>query len=245
MKKKLPRRHGHPYEEALAHAEPELPECYLLLLAYPASRAPAIDAPLAELVSRGGGAEAPAAAAEHEWSLRFSSMRLKQARGARPREGRRAEGVQARARPARADESGQGDRRRAPELRDVHRERLRAAGAPGGKPGHDEDRRSDPPERCEWNPRRRRLRGLQYRRLSRQRDSSALGGGRGNAARQLPRQSRRGPGAGGAPARDRRSHAPRDPAQAHRSWDARAGAAVGAGAPRGGPRGARHLPQEP
>lgn len=77
LKKKLPHRHGHPYEEAHAHYEPEIPEAYLAVIAYPASRRGAIDANLAGIIEAHGGTELDAEAAEHEWEQRFAPMRLK------------------------------------------------------------------------------------------------------------------------------------------------------------------------
>lgn len=77
LKKTLPHRHGHPYELAHEHYEPELPEAFLAVIAYPASRHEAIDAPLRAILESAGGTELDAEAAEHEWELRFAPMRLK------------------------------------------------------------------------------------------------------------------------------------------------------------------------
>jgi len=77
LKSALPHRHGHPYEEAHGGYEPELPEAYLAIIAYPESRRGAIDAPLAAIMGANGGWELPAEAAEHEWEQRFAPMRLK------------------------------------------------------------------------------------------------------------------------------------------------------------------------
>jgi Fe-S oxidoreductase/FAD/FMN-containing dehydrogenase len=77
LKKQLPHRHGHPYELAHDHYEPALPEQYLALVAYPASRRDAIDAGLAALVASNGASELDIEAAEHEWEQRFAPMRLK------------------------------------------------------------------------------------------------------------------------------------------------------------------------
>jgi Fe-S oxidoreductase len=77
LKKQLPHRHGHPYEEAHEHFEPEIPESYLAVIAYPASRRGAIDDALAAIVKAHGGAELDEQAAEHEWEQRFAPMRLK------------------------------------------------------------------------------------------------------------------------------------------------------------------------
>lgn len=77
MKKRLPHKHGHPYELAHKAYEPNLPESYLMVLAYPESRREAIDGAFAQVLTQHGGSELPAEAAEHEWELRFSPMRLK------------------------------------------------------------------------------------------------------------------------------------------------------------------------
>ncbi|MFU8891459.1 MAG: FAD-binding and (Fe-S)-binding domain-containing protein [Anaerosomatales bacterium] len=77
LKKQLPHRHGHPYEEAHPHVAPHLPESYLAVVAYPESRAPQIDEGLGEIVRTSGGTDLGPEAAEHEWEMRFSPMRLK------------------------------------------------------------------------------------------------------------------------------------------------------------------------
>ncbi len=77
LKKQLPHRHGHPYELAHEHYEPNLPEKYLAMLAYPVSRRSAIDAPLDTILAATGGMELDAEAAEHEWEQRTAPMRLK------------------------------------------------------------------------------------------------------------------------------------------------------------------------
>jgi len=77
LKKKLPHRHGHPYEEAHAHYEPVLPEAYLAIIAYPEPRRGAIDDALAAIAAAHSGYDLPAEAAEHEWEQRFAPMRLK------------------------------------------------------------------------------------------------------------------------------------------------------------------------
>jgi Fe-S oxidoreductase/FAD/FMN-containing dehydrogenase len=77
LKKRLPHRHGHPYEEAAGHVEPDIPEAYIAIIAYPASRRDGVDSQLAEIIERHGGTELSRDAAEHEWDLRFSPMRLK------------------------------------------------------------------------------------------------------------------------------------------------------------------------
>ncbi|MDR3686831.1 MAG: FAD-binding and (Fe-S)-binding domain-containing protein [Coriobacteriia bacterium] len=77
LKKQLPHRHGHPWEEAHPHYEPDLPAAYLAVIAYPASRRGHIDERLAAISEKHHGAEQPDEAAEHEWEQRFSPMRLK------------------------------------------------------------------------------------------------------------------------------------------------------------------------
>ncbi len=77
LKELLPHRHGHPWTEAHAQYEPDLPEAYLAVIAYPASRAPQIEGPLAEIISARGGQDLGSEAAEHEWDQRFAPMRLK------------------------------------------------------------------------------------------------------------------------------------------------------------------------
>lgn len=77
LKKKLPHRHGHPYEEAHPHFEPELPEDYIVVVAYPKSRCDAIDNALAAIVESSGGRDLGLEVAEHEWEVRFAPMRLK------------------------------------------------------------------------------------------------------------------------------------------------------------------------
>ncbi|MDF1541620.1 MAG: FAD-binding oxidoreductase [Anaerosomatales bacterium] len=77
LKKQLPHRHGHPYEEAHPHVEPQLPESYLAVVAYPESRMPEIDERLEEIVRIHGGIDLGPEAAEHEWEMRFSPIRLK------------------------------------------------------------------------------------------------------------------------------------------------------------------------
>ena len=77
LKKKLPHRHGHPYEEAHPHYEPTLPEAYLAVIAYPESRRGAIDTALEAIGKTHGGSDLPVEVAEHEWDQRFAPMRLK------------------------------------------------------------------------------------------------------------------------------------------------------------------------
>jgi Fe-S oxidoreductase/FAD/FMN-containing dehydrogenase len=77
LKKQLPHRHGHPYEEAHEHYEPQLPEAYLAVIAYPVSRRAELDSALTAIAEGHGGVEQPSEAAEHEWEQRFAPMRLK------------------------------------------------------------------------------------------------------------------------------------------------------------------------
>ena len=42
LKKQLPHRHGHPYEMEHEHIEPDIPELYVAMVAYPESRRGAI-----------------------------------------------------------------------------------------------------------------------------------------------------------------------------------------------------------
>jgi FAD/FMN-containing dehydrogenase len=51
MKKRLPHPHGHAYEEAARRPEVDLPEAYVALIAYPASRSTQIDSTLTEIVA--------------------------------------------------------------------------------------------------------------------------------------------------------------------------------------------------
>jgi Fe-S oxidoreductase/FAD/FMN-containing dehydrogenase len=77
LKKQLPHRHGHPYEEMHPHVAPELPEAFIAVIAYPESRRPAVDERLDALVRSSAGSDLGYEAAEHEWEVRFSPMRLK------------------------------------------------------------------------------------------------------------------------------------------------------------------------
>lgn len=77
LKKQLPHRHGHPWEEAHEHYEPTLPQAYLAVIAYPESRRGALDAALTAIAVAHGGTEMEPEAAEHEWEQRFAPMRLK------------------------------------------------------------------------------------------------------------------------------------------------------------------------
>lgn len=77
LKKKLPHRHGHPYEEAHTRYEPTLPEAFLAVIAYPTSREARVGAALDRITTAHGGTDLPVEAAEHEWEQRFAPMRLK------------------------------------------------------------------------------------------------------------------------------------------------------------------------
>jgi len=77
LKRQLPHRHGHPYEEAAKHEDPELPDAHLLLLAYPTSRAVDVEKAVQSAAEQRRGRVLDAEAAEHEWDLRFAPMRLK------------------------------------------------------------------------------------------------------------------------------------------------------------------------
>lgn len=77
LKKRLPHKHGHPYEEANPHIVPVLPEAYVMIIAYPEPRRSAIETALAGIMKTNQGEELSSEAAEHEWDLRFAPMRLK------------------------------------------------------------------------------------------------------------------------------------------------------------------------
>lgn len=77
LKKRLPHRHGHPYEMAHGHDDPEIPESFVAVIAYPESRRAILDDALTRIAVENGGSELPSAAAEHEWEQRFAPMRLK------------------------------------------------------------------------------------------------------------------------------------------------------------------------
>lgn len=77
LKKFLPHKHGHPYEEKHEHYEPVLPEAYIAILAYPESRRKAIDSKLTQIVQTNQGQVLDQEVAEHEWEQRFAPMRLK------------------------------------------------------------------------------------------------------------------------------------------------------------------------
>ena len=77
LKKQLPHRHGHPWEEAHPHTSPELPESFVAVIAYPESRRGAIDGELESIVASSGGRDLGPEVAEHEWDVRFAPMRLK------------------------------------------------------------------------------------------------------------------------------------------------------------------------
>lgn len=77
LKKKIPHKHGHPYEEANPHIVPVLPEAYVMMIVYPEVRCSVIDNALAEIMKANRGEELSSEAAEHEWDLRYAPMRLK------------------------------------------------------------------------------------------------------------------------------------------------------------------------
>ncbi|MCL6573705.1 MAG: FAD-binding oxidoreductase [Bacillus sp. (in: Bacteria)] len=77
LKKRIPHRNGHPYEEKNKRAEPELPETFVLVVAYPISRHEAIDSGLGKIIRVHEGDELSQEAAEYEWSERFKPMRFK------------------------------------------------------------------------------------------------------------------------------------------------------------------------
>ena len=77
LKKQLPHHHGHPYEMAHEHFEPNLPEAFLAVIAYPEPRRGEIDSRLARIIDESGGTELDGPSAEHEWEQRFAPMRLK------------------------------------------------------------------------------------------------------------------------------------------------------------------------
>ncbi|MDZ4177810.1 MAG: FAD-binding oxidoreductase, partial [Coriobacteriia bacterium] len=57
LKKQLPHRHGHPYEEAHPHVNPVLPETYIAVIAYPESRRDSVDDALASIIESAGGTD--------------------------------------------------------------------------------------------------------------------------------------------------------------------------------------------
>ena len=77
LKKKIPHRHGHFYEELKRLQSPELPETFVVMIAYPISRHELIDGELATVIKTYGGTELSSEAAEHEWDARFKPMRFK------------------------------------------------------------------------------------------------------------------------------------------------------------------------
>lgn len=77
LKKTIPHRHGHPWEMTHMGYEPEFPEGFLAVIAYPESRRGAIDVALTAIMESNGGTECEPEAAEHEWEQRFAPMRLK------------------------------------------------------------------------------------------------------------------------------------------------------------------------
>ncbi len=76
LKRRLPSRSHHPYEEGLL-SEGKLPEAYLLTVAYPTSRAGEIEERFMRFATSHGGTRLSREAAEHEWSERTAPMRLK------------------------------------------------------------------------------------------------------------------------------------------------------------------------
>lgn len=77
LKKRLPHTHTHAYLAEEHAPEPDLPVSYLMIVAYPTSRAEAIEPVLAEFERKNGARDLGADAAEHEWGQRFAPMRLK------------------------------------------------------------------------------------------------------------------------------------------------------------------------
>lgn len=81
LKKKLPPPHVHSYEreevEARIGATESLPESYLVVIAYPRSRAPIVEERLSTLVLQHGGVFLSDEQAVHEWEERTNPMRLK------------------------------------------------------------------------------------------------------------------------------------------------------------------------
>lgn len=77
LKKKLPHRKGHPYEEKNHHPNPELPETFILVVAYPISRHESIDNGLLYITREHKGVELSQEVAEYEWGERFKPMRFK------------------------------------------------------------------------------------------------------------------------------------------------------------------------
>lgn len=81
LKRALPGRRCHEYEKAeqerLAAIERGLPESYLVMIAFPCSRAEAIDPALAEIVAACGAERLDDEVAAHEWADRANTMKLK------------------------------------------------------------------------------------------------------------------------------------------------------------------------
>jgi len=65
--------HGHPVEEE----RPAIPESYIALFVYPASRADRVTPLLEHIVARNGGERCPEGLASHEWGERFKIMHIK------------------------------------------------------------------------------------------------------------------------------------------------------------------------
>lgn len=77
LKKQIPHRHGHYYEELDRPKAPSLPETFVVMMAYPKSRHNEIEFGLAGIIKKFGGVELPENEAEHEWDERFKPMRFK------------------------------------------------------------------------------------------------------------------------------------------------------------------------
>jgi Fe-S oxidoreductase/FAD/FMN-containing dehydrogenase len=77
LKKKIPHRHGHPFEENSHLSKLELPETFVLVVAYPSSRHHEINDELEKIIRKFGGWELSKESAEYEWGERFKPMRFK------------------------------------------------------------------------------------------------------------------------------------------------------------------------
>ncbi len=75
LKRQMPPklRHGHPVEEH----QPELPETYVAVFVYPATRQEAVEADLKRIVAAHGGELLADELAAHEWEERFNLMKIK------------------------------------------------------------------------------------------------------------------------------------------------------------------------
>jgi Fe-S oxidoreductase/FAD/FMN-containing dehydrogenase len=65
--------HGHPVEEH----RPEIPEAYVAIFVYPASRAAETTPALERIIAHSGGERLPDELAQHEWEERFNIMKVK------------------------------------------------------------------------------------------------------------------------------------------------------------------------